>query len=36
MQEFSFKVMEDETFAVTGYTGDEKEVVIPEIGRAHV
>ena len=30
MQEFSFKVMEDETFAVTGYTGDEKEVVIPD------
>ena len=30
MQDFSFKMLEDETFAVIGYTGEEKEVVIPD------
>ena len=26
MQEFQYKMLEDETFAVTGYSGEEKEV----------
>ena len=30
MQEFQYKMLEDETFAVTGYSGEEKEVVIPD------
>lgn len=30
MQEFYFKKVEDGTFCVTGYVGDEAEVVIPE------
>ena len=30
MQEFAFKMLEDETFAAVGYTGDETEVVIPD------
>jgi len=28
MQDFSFKMLEDETFAVIGYKGEEKKVVI--------
>ena len=31
MQEFLFKMTEAETFSVTGYTGDEAEVVIPKM-----
>lgn len=31
MQEFSFKMVEDETFAAVGYRGDEEEVVIPAV-----
>ena len=30
MQEFQYKMLEDETFAVTGYSGEEKEVIIPD------
>ncbi len=30
MQEFSFRMLEDETFAVIGYSGDEKDIVIPD------
>ena len=30
MQEFQYKMLEDETFAVTGYSGEEKEVVSPD------
>ena len=30
MQEFLFKMAEDETFSIIGYTGDEAEVVVPE------
>ena len=30
MQEYNFKTLEDETFAVTEYSGEEKEVVIPD------
>ncbi len=30
MQEFRFKMLEDETFAVIGYSGGEKEVIIPD------
>lgn len=31
MQEFYYKMLDDETFAVMSYEGDEAEVVIPEI-----
>lgn len=30
MQDFVFKMAEDETFSVTGYSGNEEEVVIPD------
>ena len=30
MQEFRFKMLEDETFAIVGYSGDGKDVVIPD------
>ena len=29
MQDFMFKMAEDETYCVSGYLGDEEEVVIP-------
>lgn len=31
MQQFSYKQLEDESFCVTGYEGDEAEVVIPSV-----
>ena len=30
MQEFEFKMIEDETYSVTGYRGDEAEIIIPD------
>ena len=30
MQEFSYRMIEDSTYCVTGYRGDEKHVVIPD------
>ncbi len=31
MQDFMYKMIDDETYAAAGYTGDEKEVVIPPV-----
>lgn len=31
MQEFMFKMVDDETYGIAGYTGDEKDVVIPPV-----